>query len=112
VSFYDPTQENQFTKPYSEETGKLIDDEVRALIDKAYERTKSLLRVKRKEVEDLAHALLDKEVLHQNDVEEIIGKRPFEDKKVLLDEPSAKVTAPTNGEISNTTEAGADKVNL
>ena len=37
VSFYDPAQENQFTKPYSEETSKLIDEEVRKLIDKAYD---------------------------------------------------------------------------
>jgi cell division protease FtsH len=86
VSFYDPTQENTFTKPYSEETGKMIDNEVRLLIEKAYHRTKALLESKRKEVDDLAHALLDKEVLHQQDVELIIGKRPFEEKKVLLDE--------------------------
>jgi AFG3 family protein len=86
VSFYDPSQENQFTKPYSEETGKLIDDEVRKLIDTAYDRTKKLLQEHRKEVEDLAHALLEKEVLQQQDVEALIGKRPFEEKKVLLDE--------------------------
>ena len=86
VSFYDPTQENTFTKPYSEETGKMIDNEVRLLIEKAYHRTKALLESKRKEVDDLAHALLDKEVLHQQDVELIIGKRPYEEKKMLLDE--------------------------
>jgi cell division protease FtsH len=39
VSFYDPQQESTFTKPYSEETGKLIDDEVRSLVAKAYKRT-------------------------------------------------------------------------
>ena len=93
VSFYDPSQENQFTKPYSEETGKLIDDEVRKLIDEAYERTKKLLTERKKEVEDLAHALLDKEVLHQSDVEELIGKRPFEEKKVLLDEHTGEPVA-------------------
>ena len=42
VSFYDPAQENQFTKPYSEETSRLIDEEVRKLIDKAYEFTKGI----------------------------------------------------------------------
>lgn len=86
VSFYDPTQENSFTKPYSEETGRLIDDEVRKLIEQAYIRTKSLLTERRQEVENLAHALLDKEVLHQQDVELLIGKRPYEEKKVLLDD--------------------------
>ena len=43
ISFYDPQQENTFTKPYSEETGKMIDEEVRKLVDEAYERTKKLL---------------------------------------------------------------------
>jgi cell division protease FtsH len=83
VSFYDPQQENAFTKPYSEETSKLIDQEVRKLIDDGYERTKSLLIQKKEQVRILAEALLDKEVLFQSDVEALIGKRPFEEKKVL-----------------------------
>jgi cell division protease FtsH len=83
VSFYDPSQENTFTKPYSEETGKLIDEEVRSIIDEAYQRTIQLLTEKKEEVEKLAKELLDKEVLHKSDVEELIGKRPFEEKKLL-----------------------------
>jgi cell division protease FtsH len=43
ISYYDPSQENYFTKPYSEETGKMIDTEVRKLIDEAYTKTKNLL---------------------------------------------------------------------
>jgi len=85
VSFYDPSQENTFTKPYSEETGKMIDEEVRAIINDAYQRTLKLLTDKRAEVELLAKELLDKEVLHKNDVEQLIGKRPFEEKKILED---------------------------
>jgi AFG3 family protein len=83
VSFYDPQQENAFTKPYSEETSKIIDQEVRKLIDEAFERTKLLLKEKRGEVVKLAEALLEKEVLFQSDVEALIGKRPFEEKKLL-----------------------------
>lgn len=83
ISFYDPQQEAAFTKPYSEETSKLIDQEVRKLIDQAYERTKKLLTDKKEQVEKLAEALLEKEVLFQSDVEALIGKRPFEEKKVL-----------------------------
>ena len=83
VSFYDPQQDNSFTKPYSDETAKLIDEEVRKLIDEAYERTKGLLTEKRAEVEKLAEALLEKEVLFQSDVEALIGPRPFEDKHLL-----------------------------
>lgn len=83
VSFYDPQQENSFTKPYSEETSKMIDEEVRKLIDGAYDRTKALLQEKRHQLEVLAEKLLEKEVLFQNDVEQLIGKRPYEEKKTL-----------------------------
>ncbi|HZF65480.1 MAG TPA: ATP-dependent zinc metalloprotease FtsH, partial [Chitinophagaceae bacterium] len=83
ISFYDPQQDQSFTKPYSDETAKLIDEEVRTLIDIAYERTKQLLIEKRPQVERLAEALLDKEVLFQSDVETLIGKRPYEEKKAL-----------------------------
>jgi AFG3 family protein len=83
ISYYDPQQDNSFTKPYSDETARLIDDEVRKLIDDAYVKTKGLLREKQGDVEKLAEALLDKEVLFQSDVEALIGKRPFEEKKAL-----------------------------
>jgi AFG3 family protein len=99
VSFYDPQQETSFTKPYSEETSKLIDEEVRKLIDAEYERTKRLLTDKKEQVAKLAEALLEKEVLFQSDVETLIGKRPYEEKKsldVVVDENKAS----ENGEIS------------
>ncbi len=83
ISYYDPTQENTFTKPFSEETGKMIDEEVRSLVEAAYIRTKNLLTDKKQQVEILAKQLLDKEVLFQSDVEALIGKRPFEEKKIL-----------------------------
>ncbi|MBC7948467.1 MAG: ATP-dependent zinc metalloprotease FtsH [Chitinophagaceae bacterium] len=83
ISFYDPQAENTFTKPYSEETSRMIDEEVRKLIDEAYLKTKRLLSEKKGEVEKLAEALLEKEVLFQSDVEVLIGKRPYEEKKIL-----------------------------
>ncbi|MDQ6814210.1 MAG: ATP-dependent zinc metalloprotease FtsH [Bacteroidota bacterium] len=96
ISYYDPSQENTFTKPFSEETGKMIDEEVRSLIAEAYVRTKNLLTEKRREVEILAKELLEKEVLFQSDVETLIGKRPFEDKKILDVQPevNAELSAP------------------
>ncbi len=97
VSFYDPQQETAFTKPYSEETSKMIDEEVRKLIEVSYERTKKLLEEKKEQVIKLAEALLDKEVLFQSDVELLIGKRPFEEKKTL--DVDAVIPAET-GEIS------------
>ena len=81
VSFYDPNNEQSFTKPYSEETAKMIDDEVRALIDKAYQRTKRLLTDKLPQVKLLAEELLKKEVLYKDDLERLIGKRPYDTHK-------------------------------
>ncbi len=83
ISYYDPQAENTFTKPFSEETGKMIDEEVRKMIDISYERTKALLVEKREQLEKLAKELLTKEVLFKSDVEELIGKRPYEEKKLL-----------------------------
>ncbi len=101
VSYYDPSQESSFTKPYSEETGKLIDEEVRKLIDEAYQRTIELLTEKKNEVETLAKELLKKEVLFKSDVEELIGKRPFEEKKLLdVDENGKEEHHQENGTVS------------
>ena len=99
VSFYDPSQENTFQKPFSEETGKIIDEEVRKMIDAAYHRTLDLLQSRKAEVEKLAQALLTREVLHKSDVEELIGDRPFEEKKIL-DETT--VTADANDQFAPT----------
>ena len=102
ISYYDPTQENTFTKPFSEETGKMIDEEVRSLIEAAYIRTKNLLTDKKPQVEILAKQLLEKEVLFQSDVEALIGKRPFEERKILE-------VAHENSELSNELSAPPEK---
>jgi len=68
-----------FTRPFSEQTAYLIDQEVKNMIDVEYARAKKLLKEKRKELDMLAAALLEKEVLHRSDLEAIIGKRPFID---------------------------------
>jgi AFG3 family protein len=79
VSFYDSKQsEYNFTKPYSEETARIIDQEVSNLIIKTFKRTKDLLSEKIKELEIIARELLEKEIIFQTDLERLIGKRPFE----------------------------------
>jgi len=78
ISFNDTQGEYQFNKPYSEKTSELIDQEVRAQINKMYERTKKLLTDNREGLIKLADKLLEKEILFQSDLEEILGKRPFE----------------------------------
>lgn len=80
VSFHDPQNEYNFNKPYSEKTSEMIDHEVRKLIAEVYERTKELLTVNREGLEKLAQKLLEKEILFQADLEEILGKRPFENR--------------------------------
>lgn len=81
VSFYDPNSDQAFTKPYSEETAKMIDEEVRNLIETAYIRTKALLTERLENVKILAQELLKKEVLYQADLERLIGKRPYDTHK-------------------------------
>ncbi len=80
VSFNDTQGEYQFNKPYSEKTSELIDQEVRNQIAEVYEMTKKLLIDKREGLIKLADKLLEKEILFQSDLEEILGKRPFENR--------------------------------
>ena len=101
ISFYDSKQsEYSFTKPYSEATAEMIDKEVKQLIENAYKRTKDLLESKRKQLEILAEKLLDKEILFQSDLEQLIGKRPF-DKKTTYEEFTDQKKNDSNEEIPN-----------
>ena len=82
ISFYDSKQSDyNFTKPYSDSTAEKIDSEVKRIVDSAYDRTKKLLLDKREQLEKIANKLLEKEILFQNDLERLIGKRPFDAKK-------------------------------
>lgn len=76
ISFGRPDQnDGQFTKPYSEEMGKLIDTEVRDIIDRAYKHTVTLLNLKRAEVDKVANLLLEKEVIGREDMIMLLGAR-------------------------------------
>lgn len=98
ISFYDPQQsEYGFTKPYSESTAQAIDEEVKKIVDIAYERTKKLLIEKRFELELIAQELLKKEVIFQQDIERMIGKRPYEKQPVAIEEaPPTPMLDPLN----------------
>ena len=72
--------EQSFQKPYSEQTGEMIDAEARKLIASAYEHTKQLLGEKRQDVVKVAQRLLETEVLSRDDMVELLGKRPFKEK--------------------------------
>mmetsp|Transcript_39758 Transcript_39758/g.71363 ORF Transcript_39758/g.71363 Transcript_39758/m.71363 type:complete len:873 (-) Transcript_39758:137-2755(-) len=75
VSF--PPKEQEFSKPYSNETATIIDEEVRKLIDSEYDRCRELITEKKQLVVDLAEALLEREVLNADDLVAILGPRPF-----------------------------------
>lgn len=80
VSFNDPQGEYNFKKPYSEDTAKVIDEEVKKLIDDAYQRAKKLLKEKMVFLESVAQELLEKEIIYKDDLERLIGKRMFDDR--------------------------------
>ncbi|MFN7792884.1 MAG: ATP-dependent zinc metalloprotease FtsH, partial [Cyclobacteriaceae bacterium] len=78
MSFFDSKQSDYtFNKPYSDATAQRIDEEVKKIIDKAYQRTKDLLIHHREHLDIIAKELLEKEILFQSDLERLIGKRPF-----------------------------------
>ena len=93
LSFNDPDNEYRMSKPYSEKTAELIDQEVRILVEKIYKQTKDLLLERREELEKIAQALLSKEILFQSDLEELIGKRPYEVQRALQAEETKKIEA-------------------
>ncbi len=106
ISFYDPHNEYNFDKPYSDRTAEMIDIEVRNLTNEVYERTKNLLLENQAGLEKLAQKLLEKEILFQADLEELLGKRPF-DGRTAYDEfvnGTPAIEAKPNEVVVNLTE--------
>jgi cell division protease FtsH len=94
VSFYGLSQD-QFQKPFSDNTATLIDEEVRKLLTIEYKRAQELLKKYLKELKLLANELLEKEVLLKSDVIKLIGPRPFTSKKEA--EPEVTDSISDNG---------------
>nr|TKW17663.1 hypothetical protein SEVIR_5G383100v2 [Setaria viridis] len=74
-----PQREDGFgmSKPYGGETASIIDTEVREWVAKAYEKTLDLIKTHKEQVAQIAELLLEKEVLHQDDLVRVLGERPF-----------------------------------
>lgn len=106
ISYYDSTGANEygFTKPFSERTAQIIDEEVSKLIETAYIRAKDILTKNKHLLTQLAEKLLDKEVIFKEDLENIFGKRPFDKEEIPLIKadsnisPSAEVKIETKAE--------------
>ena len=79
LSYYDSTGQSDFsfTKPYSEKTAELIDAEVKDMVSAAYERAKQLLSDHREQHLQVAELLIEREVIFSDDLENILGKRPW-----------------------------------
>ena len=118
-----PKGENDFKSPYSEDTARMIDEEVRDLVEKAYVRTVALVREKKSVVESLAKALLDKEVLQRHDLVKVMGERPFKyegqqnidilnqgfrDEKLLPKTPSDEDAATTSSDEEDSEKEDGD----
>lgn len=86
ISYYDSTGANEygFTKPYSEKTAQIIDEEVSKLVEAAYARAKDILTKNKHLLKQLAEKLLEKEVIFKEDLEQIFGKRPFDKEELPL----------------------------
>jgi cell division protease FtsH len=89
LTYYDSSGQNEygFTKPYSERTAELIDNEISDIIEKEYQRAIKILEANKDKLTQLAEVLLDKEVIFKDNLEKIFGKRPFEkDVKAALED--------------------------
>ena len=97
ITYYDANGQNEFgfTKPYSEETAKRIDEEISKIVEQEYKRALALLRKHKMKLTELAEHLLEKEVIFKDDLVTIFGKRPFDKEEIGEDKSkssSAKKT--------------------
>lgn len=109
ISFYDSQGRDTFTKPYSEETARVIDEEASKLIEDQYQRALQILRENQDKLTQLAEKLLTQEVIFKEDLEAIFGKRPWDKAEEPVAQTPVKETseAPT-GEPTTATESTSE----
>lgn len=109
---YERKDDNDLTKPFSEQTGELIDSEIRRIILECHERCKNLLIDKAHEVELVAQELLSKEVITREDMIRLLGKRPYPEQNdafdKYLDEQLKEVKSKTKGPDSGNDHEKSD----
>jgi len=111
VSFYDSSGsgEYNFTKPYSEKTAELIDEEVKKIIDLAYQKAIEILTENKDKLTQLADKLLEEEVIFKEDLELIFGKRPFDEEVEVAVEKKKKAKAKAPSKIAEKVEIEKDE---
>ena len=97
ITYYDSSGQSDynFSKPYSEDTSRVIDSEISKLIEEQYQRAITLLTHHKDKLVKLADILIEKEVIFKDDLETIFGKRPF-DKEIALEETNPGEDLSTN----------------
>jgi len=108
LTYYDSAQADYgFTKPYSERTAHLIDEEISKIIEEQYQRAISILSENKEKLTALANLLLDREVIFRDDLENIFGKRKYKDAHSAEEDDQNKALAAINNkpaEEDNTPE--------
>ena len=109
LNYYDSSgQDWGFTKPYSEETARLIDQEVQKIISEQYERAKKILKENATGHNQLAQVLLDREVIYSEDVEHIFGKRAWTSRSEEILELQEKANSQNVTPADSLTESSTD----
>ena len=88
ITYYDSSGQTDFnfSKPYSEQTAQVIDKEISKIIEKQYNRAITLLKNSKDKLKKLADRLLEKEVIFKDDLETILGKRPYKTNDEKIEE--------------------------
>jgi len=110
ISFYDPNG-GQFTKPYSDDTARVIDEEVSKLVEEQYRRALDLLRNNQDKLDQLAAKLLEKEVIFKEDLVAIFGKRPWDkESEDEADKSTSKEDAKAMEDLASQPQPTQDRV--
>ena len=106
LSYYDSTGQSDMgiTKPFSEKTAQTIDEEVHTMLETAYQRAKKLLEENREKLDQLAKLLVEREVIFREDLENIYGKRPFEEEE----KETKENTQPSDTEVVGEEETSVE----
>lgn len=105
ITYYQANNgEYGFTKPYSEDTAKLIDAEISTIVETEYKRAIRILKKHKDKLTELAEHLLEKEVIFKDDLERIFGKRPFEKEEISEEKNDATLKAKSKKPISAKTK--------
>ena len=105
ISYYDSSGQSEYSfgKPYSEETAKKIDVEIKDIIENQYKRAVTILHENRDKLDALAQKLLEKEVIFREDLEEIFGKRAWDPE--LTERPVTEVVVENTPENTSSEES-------